>query len=467
MPFNGSGNYVAPSSPGAFNPAISGQQADPSSWNTLLDDLETALSTTITRDGQSTITANIPWAGFKITGLGAGTAATDAVNVGQIQSNVTNYADDTGAADLYAIAPTPAVSAYAVGQPFSFKAANTNLTTTPTLAVSGLTPGIIKWANGTALAASDIPASGLMDVITATVVAGTPTFHLQTPANFVGTGALVRTTNGTVNTQAVGDTSTKVASTAFVSAALRSYLAGLTLSTAGSSATFGVAVGQATDSTNLATLALTSAFTKTTSAWALGTGNGGIDTGAIANTTWYHVYLIKRPDTAVVDVTFSLNATTPTLPANYTLYRRIGAMKTNGSAQWVKFIQVGDEFLWDAAPTLDVDAANPGTSAVTRTLTGVPTGVIVWAIMNVAVTVGAAGTVLLLSPLSISDQAPSSTATPLGQLINGVASSIAGVEIRTQTNTSAALRSRFSADDGSVVLKIAVQGWVDHRGRDT
>lgn len=110
---------------------------------------------------------------------------------------------------------------------------------------------------------------------------------------------------------------------------LRSYLAGLTLSTAGSSATFGIAAGVATNSTNADMMALAFAYTKTASAWALGTAAGSLDTGTIAN-AWYHVFLIKGPDTGVVDVLTSLSVTSPTLPANYTLFRRIGSMR-NGS----------------------------------------------------------------------------------------------------------------------------------------
>lgn len=80
IPFNGSGTYAAPSSPGAFNPAITGQNATPAAWNTLLADISTALSTTITKDGQTTITQDIPFAANKITDLGNATALTDALN---------------------------------------------------------------------------------------------------------------------------------------------------------------------------------------------------------------------------------------------------------------------------------------------------------------------------------------------------------------------------------------------------
>ncbi len=126
MPFNGSGVYSAPSSPGAFNPATAGGSADPTSWNALLTDLSTALSTTITRDGQTTITQNIPFNTKKIT--------------------------------------TVAISAYAAYQSFQFVAAHAN-TTTSTLAVSGLAVKTIKRPNGDNLAANDILAGAVVDVI--------------------------------------------------------------------------------------------------------------------------------------------------------------------------------------------------------------------------------------------------------------------------------------------------------------
>ena len=59
--------------------------------------------------------------------------------------------------------------------------------------------------------------------------------------------------------------------------------------------------------------------------WAVGSGNGGLDTGAITNAVYY-AYLIQRPDTLVTDVIFSRSSSSPTMPANYTRYKRIGSM---------------------------------------------------------------------------------------------------------------------------------------------
>jgi hypothetical protein len=86
---------------------------------------------------------------------------------------------------------------------------------------------------------------------------------------------------------------------------LRGHIDGLTLSTAGASTTMTIAAGQATDSTNAVLMTLASALNKNTGAWAVGSGNGGLDEGTIANNSWYYAHLIQRPDTGVVDAVLS------------------------------------------------------------------------------------------------------------------------------------------------------------------
>lgn len=245
----------------------------------------------------------------------------------------------------------------------------------------------------------------------------------------------------------------------------RGYLSGYTLSTAGSSSTMTIASGQATDATNVASIVMGSSIAKTTSAWAVGSTNGCLDTGSIANATWYHFYAILRPDTGVVDVLCSLNATSPTLPANYTLHRNIGAGLTNGSAQWVSFTQEGDTYLW-AAAVLNVDSTNPGTSAITSTLT-VPTGIKVRAIVNQTLTTGAGGaSACLISSPDQADAAASTSALPLSN-IYAPASGVMANRLEVLTNTSGQLRRRCSFSDGSVIHRIATVGYIHRRGRDS
>jgi hypothetical protein len=242
---------------------------------------------------------------------------------------------------------------------------------------------------------------------------------------------------------------------------LRSYLSGLTLSTAGASATFGIAPGVATDSTNAAMMALASAYTKNMNAWAVGTGNGSWDgTGTSplsgGNVGWYHAFLIQRTDTGVVDVLISQSATAPTLPTNYTLFRRIGSLKVNGSAQWTKFAQVDDKFILDTSVG-DVAGATPSISGVSVTLT-VPPGVVVSALFRAALN-GGGTNMMAFSSLLESVQASGSG----GYASIGSSATIAGGHFEVPTNTSAQIRTIGSAAVGT--YSIQTYGWTDTRGR--
>lgn len=100
------------------------------------------------------------------TGAG-GTAARLFVNPTNLTTVLNyDYVVDTGTATAYAIAPTPAVTAYVTGQKFTFKAVNANTSSTPTLAVSGLaSPKTIINQDGTALGVGQITANSILTVI--------------------------------------------------------------------------------------------------------------------------------------------------------------------------------------------------------------------------------------------------------------------------------------------------------------
>lgn len=243
------------------------------------------------------------------------------------------------------------------------------------------------------------------------------------------------------------------------------HLFGCTLSNDATDPTndIGIAVGVAVNSTGATMLRLTTALIKQLdAAWAVGTNAGGLDTGSIANTT-YHVHLIQRVDTGVVDVLYSTSATAPTMPTSYTLRRRIGSILREGAAI-VLFTQDGNYFR-RTTPILDIDSTNPGTAAVTRTLS-VPLGVNVHALYNAYLIIGASGSACYLSDLAAADAAASRTVAPLGTMMVGSASADTEEQVMTRTNTSAAIRSRLSVSDGSVILRIATLGWIDKRGRD-
>lgn len=80
-----------------------------------------------------------------------------------VQNHSWTYAADTGAANAYAIAPSPAVTSYVTGARFQFTAVHAS-TGASTLAVSSLAAKAIQ-KNGVALVANDIKANMVIDVI--------------------------------------------------------------------------------------------------------------------------------------------------------------------------------------------------------------------------------------------------------------------------------------------------------------
>ncbi len=253
----------------------------------------------------------------------------------------------------------------------------------------------------------------------------------------------------------------------------RSYLAGLTLSN-GTDATNDIdtAVGEARSAADDSELNVAAAIGKQIDVtWAVG-GTPGSPTGGLSSTlvpvtndTWYHVILGLVSGTAEIGFDTSVTGANLVTDHSFTNTRRIGSVR-RGTATNLGFTQVGDTFLLDDPP-LDIDDADPGTSAVTRTLT-VPLGVEVIATMNTSLrdTSPTAQSTVYLSSLDQNDEVPSIDSGPLGQDFkeSGDASTMAFVE--TPTNTSSQIRSRISTSDAGISLKIVTMGWLDRRGRD-
>jgi hypothetical protein len=90
MPYNGSGSFTPP---GADFPAVASTLIESTKFNNVVNDIATGLSTAITKDGQTTVTANIPFGGNRITGLGAASANGDAIRYEQVNGVVTTAGD--------------------------------------------------------------------------------------------------------------------------------------------------------------------------------------------------------------------------------------------------------------------------------------------------------------------------------------------------------------------------------------
>jgi hypothetical protein len=247
----------------------------------------------------------------------------------------------------------------------------------------------------------------------------------------------------------------------------RGHIWGLTLSNDGTSpnTVLDMATGEcASDATLPLMMTLASAYSKTTGAWAVGSGNGGLDTGSVAASTWYHVFVIMRPDTGVVDILFSTSATAPTLPTNYTHKRRIGSFKTNGSSQIIAFKQFEDNFYW-SAPTQD-STTSPNTTDTAYTL-NVPTGVRVEPFFHVN---GQAATNAVYGKFRSPDLETTGASTndtglaTFGLTANGsTATRSTGAHHRLLTNTSGQVNIVFGGSLAAFDLR--TYGWCDTRGR--
>lgn len=198
MSFNGAGLFQINST---GQPVVAGTNITATVHNALTADLATGLSTCICKDGQTTVTADIPMGNNKITGLKAATARTDGASIATIQDGTGVYVGTVGGtADVITLTPSPAITAYTAGQTFRFIASGAN-TTNVTVNISGLGAKAITKNGTTALAAGDIP-SGMMVEITydgtefilesaATSTINSPTINSPTIATPTITGGTI------------------------------------------------------------------------------------------------------------------------------------------------------------------------------------------------------------------------------------------------------------------------------------
>ena len=258
-------------------------------------------------------------------------------------------------------------------------------------------------------------------------------------------------------------------------APLRGHIWGLTMSNNGTDAAndIDVAAGAATDEGHAYVMVLAASITKRLdAAWAVGSGNGGLNTGAEANSTWYEVHLIRRPDTGVVDVMFTTTANRATLPANYTQQRRIGWIRNDGAGAILPFTQVDDYFtlttqINDAAATITASAAAialtcppssvvrfRATAQITALTAGAVTGIVFSEIVEGNVT--PALTTGILS-LAMSEGDGTGTANDSGA---------AGYfELQASSTSTIEWDGIVGAGSAGEVFDVSTFGWIDSRRR--
>lgn len=159
MSRNGSGTYTLPYP--TFTPNT---LADADQVTANNADIEQALSDSLSKDGQTTPTANLPMGSYKHTNVASASNRTDYADTASVQDGAFIWCGTAGGtADALTLSPSPAITAYATGQEFRFKAASAN-TGAATVAISGLAAKAIE-LDDTALVAGDIEANKYYSIL--------------------------------------------------------------------------------------------------------------------------------------------------------------------------------------------------------------------------------------------------------------------------------------------------------------
>lgn len=280
--------------------------------------------------------------------------------------------------------------------------------------------------NGTAFFSSDP-----LDPATLVTLTGTQTLTNKT------------LTSPTINTPTINTPSGEF---------LRGYINGLKLSNNATDATndIDIATGSAgSDGTTPVLMTLASTLTKRLDAsWAVGNGNGGLDTGTIANATYY-MWLIRRSDTGVVDALFSLSRTSPTMPTNYDQKAYIGAIVRSG-ATITPFKQLGRHF-YLVTPRQEFDST--GTGSYVNLTINAPPNTIARVVANAN-----SGSNYFIAILPTDTSAPSSLSATGWNMMAGVGSSYDGGEYLVPTDSAAQIKH---AGTSGVAYRIYLMGWED------
>jgi len=262
---------------------------------------------------------------------------------------------------------TPTITAYANGATYSFVAANTN-TGAVTLSIDGLTAKSITKNGSVALTAGDIQAGKLtwveydgtaFQLINNIVYGGSITngniVSLTAPLIVAngGTGVATLAANAVVLGNGIAPVQTVAPSTAgnhlvsdgttwtstpFAAPVVGAY-SGLKINTA-SSTTVAVTANYSVLGATAGTYTASNVNLTISTA---SSGANGLDTGTIANSTWYSVWIIYNGTT--VAGLLSTSASAPTLPSGYTYKTRVGWVRY-GTGALLGSIQYGNRANW-------------------------------------------------------------------------------------------------------------------------
>ncbi len=159
MAFNGTGVFVRLYN--WVNDAAANIKIRADRMDNEMNGFATGLSSCLTKDGQTTVTANLPMAGFRHTGVGDAAALTDYATFSQLRKTAVYCATVGGTADVITLTNSPTFAAYVTGMVISWIASGAN-TTNVTVNVDGLGAKALTKGGSNALVANDIPGSAFL-----------------------------------------------------------------------------------------------------------------------------------------------------------------------------------------------------------------------------------------------------------------------------------------------------------------
>lgn len=178
-----SGTFSYSGSSTSFSAPVTGTTISSTAAAAAFTETATGLSTCLLKDGTQTATAAIPLAV-------AGTTASSAARLDQVQNGHGSFLSSVSGTNTVTASASPTLTAYAVGQRFTFIPAGANTGAT-TLNINGVGAGAVQIA-GAALLGGELATT---DTVTVYVSAVTPVFQIVNRRPVLGT--VVATTSGT------------------------------------------------------------------------------------------------------------------------------------------------------------------------------------------------------------------------------------------------------------------------------
>jgi len=159
MSRDGNGKYTRV--PGSGYP--NGTTADGPEVDAEMDDIATALTQSLSKDGQTVPTANLPMGGYRHTNVDDAAARTDYARADQVQDCALSTLSSVSGADTITATAPLSMTAYVAGQEFSFVSAGAN-TGAVTLNINSIGAKDVTKRGTTALDAGDIPSGAVVVV---------------------------------------------------------------------------------------------------------------------------------------------------------------------------------------------------------------------------------------------------------------------------------------------------------------